>query len=130
MKISKQARRDAKHLFNVCKVSGMLDENRVRQSVTAVIAQKPRGYVAILSHFQRLVKLDIERRTARVENAVETSPALMEAIKANLTKRYGPGLDVQFWINRELIGGIRVKVGSDVFDGSVKARLAELEAGF
>ena len=40
MKISKQARRDAKQLFNVCKVAGVLDENRVRQSVTAVIAKK------------------------------------------------------------------------------------------
>lgn len=130
MKISKQARRDGKTLFNVCKVAGVLDENRVRQTVTAVIAKKPRGYVAILSHFQRLVKLDIERRTARVENSVETSPALMESIKANLTKRYGPGLNVQFWVNPELIGGLRVKVGSDVFDGSVKARLAELEANF
>jgi F0F1-type ATP synthase delta subunit len=29
-----------------------------------------------------------------------------------------------------LIGGLRIKVGSDVFDGSVKARLAELEANF
>lgn len=130
MKISKQARRDGKTLFNVCKVAGVLDENRVRQTVTAVIAKKPRGYVAILSHFQRLVKLDIERRTARVENAVETSPALAEAIKANLTKRYGAGLDVQFWVNPGLIGGLRVKVGSDVFDGSVKARLADLEANF
>ena len=37
MKISKQARRDAKQLFNVCKVSGVLDENRVRQTVGAVI---------------------------------------------------------------------------------------------
>jgi F-type H+-transporting ATPase subunit delta len=130
MKISKQARRDGKTLFNVCKVAGVLDENRVRQTVTAVIAKKPRGYVAILSHFQRLVKLDIERRTARVENSVETAPALMESIKANLTKRYGPGLSVQFWVNPELIGGLRIKVGSDVFDGSVKARLAELEANF
>ena len=130
MKISKQARRDSKTLFNVCKVAGVLDENRVRQTVTAVIAKKPRGYVGILSHFQRLVKLDIERRTARVENSVETSPALMESIKANLTKRYGPGLNVQFWVNKDLIGGLRVKVGSDVFDGSVKARLAELEANF
>lgn len=130
MKISKQARRDGKSLFNVCKVNGVLDENRVRQTVAAVIAQKPRGYVAILSHFQRLVKLDIERRTARVENVVQTSPALMESIKANLTKRYGPGLDVQFWVNPSLIGGLRVKVGSDVYDGSVKARLAELETNF
>ena len=130
MKISKQARRDGKSLFNVCKVNGVLDENRVRQTVAAVIAQKPRGYVAILSHFQRLVKLDIERRTARGENVVQTSPALMESIKANLTKRYGPGLDVQFWVNPSLIGGLRVKVGSDVYDGSVKARLAELETNF
>ena len=66
MKISKQARRDGKALFNTCRVNGTLDEQRVRQTVSSVIAQKPRGYVAILSHFQRLVRLEIERRTARV----------------------------------------------------------------
>lgn len=126
MKISKQARRDAKTLFNTCKVNGLLDENRVRQTVSAVIAQKPRGYAAILSHFQRLVKLDVERRTARVENAVESSPALAESIRAQIAKRYGPGLTVQFTTNAELIGGIRVQVGSDVYDGSVRARLNEL----
>jgi len=126
MKISKQARRDGKSLFNTCKVNGVLDENRVRQTVSAVINQKPRGYVAILSHFQRLVKLDVERRTARVENAVESSPALMESIKAQIARRYGPNLDVQFRTNPELIGGIRVQVGSDVFDGSVRARLNDL----
>ena len=130
MKISKQARRDAKQLFNVCKVSGVLDEGRVRQTVSAVIAQKPRGYVGILSHFQRLVKLDIERRTARVESAVALSGALQESVKANLAKRYGAGLSIGFAVNPALIGGLRVKVGSDVYDGSVKARLAELEASF
>jgi len=128
MKISKQARRDAKQLFNGCKVSGMLDENRVRQSVTAVIAKKPRGYVGILSHFQRLVKLDIERRSAHVESAVPANEALQQSVKANLAQRYGPGLNVTFAVNPSLIGGLRVQVGSDVFDGSVKARLAELEA--
>ena len=128
MKISKQARRDAKQLFNVCKVSGVLDENRVRQSVSAVIAKKPRGFVAILSHFQRLVKLDIERRSARVESAVAASDALQSSVKTNLAARYGAGLNVTFAVNPSLIGGLRVQVGSDVFDGSVKARLAELEA--
>ena len=130
MKISKQARRDAKQLFNVCKVSGVLDEGRVRQTVTAVIAQKPRGFVGILSHFQRLVKLDIERRSAHVESAVATSEALQASVKSNLAQRYGQGLNVTFAVNPSLIGGLRVKVGSDVFDGSVKARLAELESSF
>lgn len=130
MKISKQARRDGKSLFNSCKANGVLDENRVRQTVSAVIAQKPRGYVGILSHFQRLVKLDIERRTARVESAVAPSDALQQSVKANLAARYGQGLTVAFAVNPALIGGLRVKVGSDVYDGSVKARLAELEANF
>jgi F-type H+-transporting ATPase subunit delta len=126
MKISKQARRDGKLLFNVCRVSGVLDENRVRQTVTAVIAQKPRGYVAILSHFQRLVKLEIERRSARVESAVTASETLQTSVKANLAHRYGPGLNVTFAVNQDLIGGLRVKVGSDVYDGTVKARLDAL----
>jgi F-type H+-transporting ATPase subunit delta len=126
MKISKQARRDSKALFNTCKVSGVLDEGRVRQTVGAVIAKKPRGYVGILSHFQRLVKLDIERRAATVESAAPVSDALQQAVKANLAARYGQGLNVSFGVNPALIGGLRVKVGSDVFDGSVRARLNEL----
>jgi len=126
MKISKQARRDGKSLFTNCRVSGVLDENRVRQTVSAVIAQKPRGYVGILSHFQRLVKLDIERRAAAVESAAPVSEAVQQAVKANLTQRYGQGLNLSFTVNPALIGGMRVKVGSDVFDGSVRARLNEL----
>ena len=126
MKISKQARRDAKSLFQNCRVNGLLDEPRALQTVKQVIAQKPRGFVAILSHFQRLVKLDMDRRTARVENAVDSSPELMASVKANLERRYGPGLNVTFWRNPALIGGLRIKVGSDVYDGSVAARLAAL----
>jgi F-type H+-transporting ATPase subunit delta len=127
VKIGKQARRDAKQLFLACKANGLLDENRVRQAVNEVIAKKPRGYVAALQHFQRLVKLDIERRAVRVEDATETSPDLKASIKANLEKRYGPGLHVEFAVNPALIGGLRIKVGSDVYDGSVVARLNALQ---
>ena len=130
MKITKQARRDAKRLFQTCKVGGLMDETRIRKVVGAVIAQKPRGYMGILAHLQRLVKLDLDRRAARVESAVPVSEALQQSVKANLALRYGPGLDVSFVVNPTLIGGLRVKVGSDVFDGSVRARLSELEASF
>jgi F-type H+-transporting ATPase subunit delta len=130
MKITKQGRHDAKQLFNTCKVGGLLDEARVRQVVGAVIERKPRGYVGILSHFTRLVKLDLERRTVLVESAVPASDALMQSVKAHLEQRYGAGLDVGFAVNPALIGGLRVKVGSDVFDGTVKGRLASLEESF
>lgn len=130
MKVSKQAKAEAKQLFTSCKVNGLLEEGRVRQAVAAVVARKPRGYVAILSHFHRLVKLDLDRRTARVESAVAVPDALKGSVTANLTRRYGAGLDISFGVNPDLIGGWRVKVGSDVFDGSVKARLRALEESF
>jgi len=127
MKITKQSRRDGKSLFRLCIVDGRLDESRVRETVRRVIEGKPRGYIATLTHFQRLVKLHLDSRKARVENAVETSPELMSSIQAALTQRYGPGLDLSFWIHPDLLGGLRVRVGSDVYDGSVKARLEAMK---
>ena len=126
MKVSKQARRDGKTLFNACCVNGILDEAKIRQTVTLVIAQKPRGYVNTLTHLQRLVKLDIDRRTARVENAVESTPAQRAAIEAALAQKYGPGMNVTFSVNPALLGGVKVKAGSDIYDGSVAGRLAAL----
>ena len=130
MKISKQARRDAKQLFRCCVLNGLLDDDRARQVVQQVIAQKPRGYIAILTHFQRLVKLDVARRTARIESAVQLPENLRVGVQTNLARKYGPGLTVSFTQNTDLIGGLRVQVGSDVYDGSIRARLAELADEF
>ena len=130
MRISKLARREAKELFRSCLVDGLLDENRARQAVQRVLETKPRAYVAVLSHFQRLVKLDMERRTAKVETAVPLAPDLQAAVKSSLNQVYGPGLNLAFTQNQALIGGMRIKVGSDVYDGSVQARLAGLQESF
>lgn len=130
MKIGKQARRDAKELFLACRRDGVLNETRVRQTVAQVLASKPRNYLAALTHFQRLLELDIQSRTVRIENAVPTPESQMATLKASLTQKYGAGLDFQFFVDPTLIGGLRIQIGSDVFDGTVKTRLAALENSF
>jgi F-type H+-transporting ATPase subunit delta len=130
MKISKQSLRDARQLFRSCQVGGLLDESRVRQVVALLVEKKPRGYVEILSRLHRLVKLALALRTAKVENAVATSPAQQASIKASLEKQYGPGLDIQYLVAPALIGGLRIQVGSDLYDGSVKTRLENLQQRF
>lgn len=130
MKIPKLARREAKELFRCCLVNGLLDEHRARQAVHQVLESKPRGYIAILSHFQRLVKLDLARRTAKIESAVPLDQDLQASVQASLARVYGPGLNISFQQNPALIGGMRIKVGSDVYDGSVQARLAALQESF
>ena len=130
MKITKQAKRDAKQLLASCLINGVLDEGRVRNAVQRVLQLKPRGYLAILSHFQRLVKLDLARRAAAVESAAPLPPDLQTEVRNNLSRVYGPGLAITFSQNTSLIGGMRIQVGSDVFDGSVRARLAALQESF
>src|SRR5215831_14183665 len=130
MRLSKQAKREAKELFRSCCNNGLLEENRVRQAVQQLVATKPRGYVAILSHFQRLVKLELERRTARIESATPLSPELQTSIQSSLTRTYGPGLTISYCQSANLIGGMRIQVGSDVYDGSIQARLAALKESF
>jgi F-type H+-transporting ATPase subunit delta len=130
MKISKQAQRDARQLFRSCSVNGALDEAKVSQAVKLLAEKKPRGYVEILARLHRLVKLDMAKRSVRVENAVETSPEQQAAITKSLEQKYGKGLNITWWINPALIGGTRIQVGSDLYDGSVKTRLEKLANSF
>lgn len=130
MKVSKQARREAKQLFRGCVQDGLLDENRARKTVQLLLESKPRGYLAILGHFERLVKLDVQRRTARIESATVLAPDLQAKVTAGLTRLYGQGLNFAFAQNPALLGGLRIRVGSDVYDGSVQARLSALAESF
>jgi F-type H+-transporting ATPase subunit delta len=130
MKTTKQTKREAKRLFRLCLVNGLLDESRARRVVQSMIGSKRRGDLALLSYFQRLVKLEYARHTAEVESATPLPEDLRASIQAGLTRAYGQGISASFVHNPGLIGGMRIKVGSDVYDGSVRARLDELEKNF
>ena len=130
MKISKQSQRDARQLFRTCHVNGLLDEGRVRQAVSLLSSKKPRGYVEILSRLHRLVKMDLEQHAACVESATPLSAELQAEVTGEIKKKYGAGVSIAFAQNPALIGGLRIQVGSDLYDGSVKMRLENLEASF
>ncbi len=130
MKITKKEKREAKQLYRACLVNGLLDENRVRQVVQRVIATGERDCPPILAHFLRLVKFDYAEHTANIESAIPLPVDLQTIVQSGLTQRYGPGLNATFVESPELIGGIRIQVGCDVYDGSVRARLKELAKSF
>ncbi|MGB7770071.1 MAG: F0F1 ATP synthase subunit delta [Verrucomicrobiia bacterium] len=130
MKISKLAQREARQLFRSCQANGLLDENRVRQATALLLAKKPRGCVEILSRLLRLVKLDLEQHAARVESAVPLPADLQADVTNQIRKIYGSGADITFSRNPALLGGLRIQVGSDLYDGSVRTRLDKLAQSF
>lgn len=130
MTSNKQAQREAKQLFRFCMKGQLLDENRIRQVVRYVIAAGHRGGPAILANLLRLIRLDRAEHTASVESATPLPADLQAAIQAGLTHTYGSGLTTTFAQRTSLIGGVRIQVGADVYDGSILARLAALERSF
>jgi F-type H+-transporting ATPase subunit delta len=130
MKTIKQIKREAKHLFRLCRNNGSLDEDRVRHVVRSVLGAKRRGHLALANEFERLVKLEQLQHTARVESAMTLSPELQTEVVASLARMYGAGLHTSFTETPALIGGVRISVASDVYDGSIKAGLAALDKSF
>ena len=130
MKTTRKSKRVARQLFRLCLVDGRLDAARVEQVARRIAESKRRGTLAVLSGLHRLVRLERDRHTARVESAKPLTDDVRRNVQESLQRRYGSALDTAFAENPELIGGMRIKVGSDVYDGSVRARLKALEAGW
>jgi F-type H+-transporting ATPase subunit delta len=127
MKISKEARRVSRSLYRACLVDGKLDESRVRLVVSKLTAARPRGVLGILHNLRNLVATELDRSVAIVESAIELDASARSQLQTGLSSKYGRPLALEFKTTPELLGGIRVKVGSDVWDGSVKARLEALK---
>ena len=130
MKLDKDARKLTKGLFQLSLTNGRLDEKKVSAVVKKVIASKPRSFVGILKEYQRLVRLEVGKHHAVVESATPLDKKAGDQLLANLRAKYGNDLTIEFKTTPELLGGLRIKIGSDVFDSSVRERLTRLETQF
>lgn len=130
MKISKVANTSARRIFRLCLKDGRLDEENLMTCVRKIAATKPRGYRAILHAIKRLVRLELNRRQVTIESATELDDTTREQVASGLTAKYGSGLKFDYRVTPELLGGLKVRVGDDVFDGSVKGRLNRLQEAF
>ena len=128
MKISKEARKLSKKLFLGSFTEGKLDEAKVRTIAQTVIDQKPRKYTDILKNYQRLIRVEVAKRHAVIESATDLANDMRQQLLGTLRSKYGQDLTTEFKISPELIGGVRVKIASDVWDSSIRGHLSRLES--
>jgi F-type H+-transporting ATPase subunit delta len=127
MKINKETRQLSKNLLRASFTDGKLDNGRIASLVMSLIKTKPRNYIKVLESYKRLLRLELEKRTATIETATELAPEASAKIVANLKAKYGNDLTARIVVNKELLGGMRIRVGSDVWDSSVRNRLHRLQ---
>ena len=129
MKLSSESKQLAKSLLNFVRVSeGKVDESRVRLVLGKVLKEKPRQFLAVLMRFKKLIALELAKRSVTVQSAVALQEDERQNVMRFLEGRYGQGLNPSFEVKSELKGGLLIKVGSDVWDGSIRNRLEQLKA--
>jgi F-type H+-transporting ATPase subunit delta len=127
MKINKEVRQLGREMLRASFTDGQLDRGKIASLVQSLIAKKPRHYIDILHYYKRLLRFEIEKRHAKIESAMPLAPETATAVVDRLKKKYGADLTSEFAVDPTLLGGVRVRVGSDVWDGTLRNRLQRLE---
>jgi F-type H+-transporting ATPase subunit delta len=112
---------------------GLLDSlvsDKVRPVTLQLLRQVvrlPRGRV-LDATVERLAELAAERRGRSVALVTAAAPLTAEQerrLTEDLSRIYGRSIDVQIELDPDLLGGLVIRVGDEVIDGSIAARLAE-----
>lgn len=125
MKINRAARSEAKTLFRICHDEKGLDEERVRQVIKVLAEKKPRGYLQVLGRLGQLVRLEVARATHEIVSAVQLEDGGKKVFDF-LEKNFGQPLARKVEVRPEVLGGLRIRVGSDVWDATIRGRLEAL----
>ncbi len=126
MKLHKEGRKLAKGLLKASIVNGVIDGDKVKKASAALIAAKPRNTIGVLKEYTRLVRMELSKRHATVESTADLEPSEKAAITKALRAKYGADVSADYSTNPALLGGLRIQIGSDVLDASVRTRLDRL----
>ena len=126
MKISKEVQAQARRLMRLCiGADGLMNEATVRLVADKIATDKPRNYLALLTAFTELVRLERAAHTATITSAVPLTAEEQAAITAKLNAREA-GLNYEWKVDSSLIAGLTVKVGDNVTDASIRTRIEQL----
>lgn len=80
----------------------------------------------VLMEFDRLATRGPLKEVARVASAVPLTDSERAELERKIRAQYGENIDLDYRVDKSLIGGLVIRVGDKVIDGSVAAKLASM----
>jgi F-type H+-transporting ATPase subunit delta len=125
---AKIAQKFARQLFAMSVVDGAVSADRVSGVLQYVEKHETANPVMVLKAYRRLIAAEIAKSIAVVEHAGAINDAMLAAIAAAMTRKYGRPVTAAATPSPELLAGLRVQVGDDIYESSVAGQLAVLAA--
>ena len=118
----------ARELFKVSLAEGRVAPERVTGVLAYLEKHPPEHALAVLKTYHRLIAQEVSKSQAVVEYAGQVGATVLQSIAAAMTQRYHRPITTVGQPNPELIAGVRVRVGDDVYESSIAGHLAGLAA--
>ena len=128
MHASQQSLQYARQLFRLSLADGQISAARVNGVLAYLDQHPPRQPLAILKHYRRLVTAQLAENSALVEHAGPIANGILHLIEDAFTKKYQRPIAATARPNPDLIAGLRIRVGDDVYESSIAGQLAVLSA--
>ncbi|MDI1249813.1 MAG: F0F1 ATP synthase subunit delta [Lacunisphaera sp.] len=128
MRADKKTKLLAKQLFKLSVVHGAVSPEQVTGVLGYIEKTAPRHSLALLKLYHRAIALELAKSQALVEHAGPVTAATLKSIEAAMTKKYSRPVTATARPNPQLLAGLRVRVGSDVYEASVSGQLAALSS--
>ena len=93
MRINKEIRQLSREMLRTSFTDGELDRGKIASLVQSLVTKRPRHFMDILQYYKRLLRLEIEKRHARIESAVQLAPQAAFDIGARLKRKYGGSIE-------------------------------------
>ena len=90
-----------------------------------IVLRRGRNIDATLAAYSHYVSSRKDRMAAHIRTAVELTPAQAEKLRAALTKEVGKEVHINIEVDPKVLGGISIRYGDEIIDGTVVNRLTE-----
>ena len=90
-----------------------------------IVLRRGRNIDATLAAYSHYVSARKDRMSAHIRTAVELTPAQAEKLRAALTKEVGKEVHINIEVDPKVLGGISIRYGDEIIDGTVVNRLTE-----
>lgn len=116
----------ARQLFAMSVVDGAVSPDRVAGVLEYVEKHPPTSTLAVLRSYRRLIAIELAKGHALVEHAGAIGEPVLAAIAAAMSRRYSRAVTATAQPSADLLAGIRVRIGDDIYESSVSAQLEAL----
>ena len=128
MRADKKTKALAKQLFKLSLVHGTVSAEQVTGVLGYIEKNVPRHALALLQLYHRAIATELAKSHAVVEHAGPIHDGTLPLIEGAMTRKYQRPVSATARPNAKLLAGLRIRIGSDVYESSVSGQLAALSS--